>query len=147
MKREYEPPFAHRIDAGEGVALEGNYGVYFADNLCGKVQVRKQGLYYLFVCRCQLSGDVICCLKAVFPGEERKLGILVPMDGGFGLQRKVPVKHFDGKPLRFIVSVKGEESAGLFAPIYPDEPFMYIEKLKDGYLARKNKQIGAVFPG
>lgn len=127
--------------------MEGNYGVFFADNLCGKVQVRKQGLYYLFVCRCQLSGDIICCLKAVFPEEEQKIGVLVPMDCGFGLQKKIPVKHFNGKPVRFLACVKGEEAAGIFAPIYPDEPFMYIEKLKDAYLARKNNQVGAVVPG
>lgn len=137
----------HRMAVGEGITLEGNYGVYFSDKLCGKVQVRKQGLYYLFICRCQISGDVICRLKAVFPTGEQSLGILVPIDDGFGLQTKIPVKHFTGHPLRFSVAVKEEESEGIFAPIYPDEPFMYIERLKDSYLARKNNQLGAVIPG
>lgn len=129
---------------GEAFILEGNYGVYFSDKLCGKVQVVRQGLYYLFVCRCQLTGDVVCRLTAVFPEKEHPLGILVPMDDGFGLRTKVPAKHFNGTPVRFTVSVKHDEGNGFFAPIYPEEPFLYIEKLKDAYLTKKNGQIGVI---
>lgn len=124
--------------------MEGNYGVYFSDKLCGKVQVLRQGLYYLFVCRCQITGDVVCQLKAVFPDTEQHLGILVPMDDGFGLRTKIPVKHFSGNPVKFAVSVKHDHSNEFFAPIYPEEPFLYIEKLKNAYLTRKYGQIGVI---
>ena len=127
---------------GEAFILEGNYGVYFSDKLCGKVQVLRQGLYYLFVCRCQLSGDVICRLTAVFQDREQQLGVLIPMDDGFGLRTKIPIKYFSGRPVKFKASAKNDIFTGFFAPIYPEEPFQYIEKLKDAYLSKKDGQIG-----
>ena len=42
--------------------MEENYGVYFGNRPVGKVQVTRQGLYYHFLCRCELTGDVMCRL-------------------------------------------------------------------------------------
>lgn len=124
--------------------MEGSYGVYFGKQLCGKVQVLRQGLYYRFVCRCRLSGDVVCRLRACFPDREENLGILVPMDGGFGLSTMLPVKRFTGTCSGFRIVPRQEEKKGTFVPIYPEEPFAYIERLKNAFLAIQNGQIGAV---
>jgi len=122
--------------------MEGNYGVYFGDRLCGKVQVLRQGLYYRFVCRCHLTGEVICSLRAVFPDREESLGVLVPMDDGFGLSTRIPAKRFDGKLIRFRAAARQEIIKEFFSPIYPEEPFGYLELLKKAYLVKKDGQIG-----
>lgn len=127
--------------------MEGNYGVYLGEKLCGKVQVLRQGLYYRFICRCQLSGDVVCRLKVCCGGDEENLGVLIPMDGGFGLNTQVPVKRFSGKPVRFRIAARQEESSGTFVPIYPEEPFAYIERLKDAFLRIQNGQVGVLLTG
>ena len=126
--------------------MEGNYGVYFGSQLAGKVQVIRQGLYYRFICRCQLSGDVVCRLLVSCGDRQENLGVVVPMDGGFGLDTKLAVKRLGQGTMAFQLRPKHEVAEGRFVPIYPEEPFAYIERLKEGFLARKDGQLGVILP-
>ncbi len=122
--------------------MEGTYGVYFGKDPVGKVQVRRQGLYYYFACRCRISGDVVCRLQIRCGDTRENLGIPVPVEDGFGLNTKLPVKRLgQGKPEFFLVP-RHEKTEGTFAPIYPDEPFAYIGRLKEAFLVKKDGQLG-----
>lgn len=131
------------IECGKGaLLLEGTYGVYFGNQLMGKVQVLRQGLYYRFICRCQLTGDVVCRLSVACGDKQESLGVVVPMDGGFGLDTLLPAKRLgQGKP-EFLLLPKHDVPAGKFVPICPEEPFAYIERLKESFLVRKGQQVG-----
>lgn len=133
------------IECGKGaLLLEGTYGVYFGNQLMGKVQVLRQGLYYRFICRCQLTGDVVCRLLVACGDKQESLGVVVPMDGGFGLDTLLPAKRLgQGKP-EFLLLPKHDVPAGKFVPICPEEPFAYIERLKESFLVRKGQQVGIV---
>lgn len=122
--------------------MEGNYAVTFGNRQCGKVQVLQQGLYYRFVCRCRISGDVLCRLRVSCGGKREELGVLIPTDDGFGLDKKVPVKYFDEGIPEFTLYAKADAPDGKFVPIIPEEPFSYITKLKTAYLVRKGGQAG-----
>ena len=141
MRRITYPPCG--IDCGKGaLLLEGNYVVTFGNRPCGNVQVVKQGLYYRFICRCQLAGDILFRLRVSCGGCREDLGILVPTDGGFGLEKRIPVKYFcQGLP-EFKLYAHVEEPEGKFVPIVPEEPFSYIAKLKSSYLVRRDGQVG-----
>lgn len=118
--------------------------MYFGNQLAGKVQVLKQGLYYRFICHCQLTGDVVCRLCVTCGGKQESLGILVPVGGGFGLDTKIPAKRLGEGSMEFRLIPKHEVTSGKFVPIYPEEPFAYIERLKDAYVTRKYGQIGVI---
>lgn len=122
--------------------MEGIYYVYFGKKPSGKVNVIRQGLYYHFRCRCHLSGDVVCRLVITCGSQQENLGIVVPMDGGFGLDTKLPVKRFSSEEPVFSLLPKTVSAEGNFVPIYPDEPFAYIEHLKNAFLVRKYGQAG-----
>lgn len=122
--------------------MEGIYGVYLGKQLSGKVQVTRQGLYYKFACRCQLTGDVVYRLEVTSGNSRENLGILVPMDGGFGLDTKVPVKRFQEGETGFQLLPKHEKSSGTFVAIYPEEPFAYISRLKSAFLVKQNGRMG-----
>ena len=126
--------------------MEGTYPVFFGQAQVGKVQVRKQGLYYRIFCRCRMTGDVVCRL-AVQCGQNREnLGVVVPVEGGFGLEKSVPCKRLgEGEP-EFRLLPKHEKASGTFVPIYPEEPFAYIRNLKDAYFERRYGQAGVVIP-
>ncbi len=124
--------------------MEGTYGVYFGKQMMGKVQVIRQGLYYRFLCRCQLTGDVVCRLLVSCNDARESLGIVVPMSGGFGLETRLPVKRLGEGEMSFTLVPKCDLQNGRFIPIYPDEPFEYIEKLKDAYLTKREGQLGIV---
>ncbi len=126
--------------------MEENYGVYFGKELAGKVQVVKQGLYYHFHCRCRLSGDVVCRLQVGCGRNRESLGIVVPMGDGFGVDTRLPVKRIGEGSMTFTLVPKHEAVSGRFVPVYPEEPFAYIQLLKNAYLVRQNGQTGVMLP-
>lgn len=117
--------------------MQENYDVRFGNRVVGNVCVQKQGLYYSFCCRCVLSGDVICRLQVQSAKTKIDLGILVPIGHGFGLDTKIPVKRLDKESVEFIIVPKHIKSPGMLVPVYPEEPFAYIGKLKDAFLVKK----------
>lgn len=124
--------------------MEGNYPVLLGEQSIGKVQVLRQGLYYRFICRCQLTGEVIYKLVVTCQDHQENLGICVPVSGGFGIDTKLPVKRLGEGVPTFRAVPKHTELEGKFVPVYPDEPFAYIARLKDAYFARQEEQIGVV---
>lgn len=124
--------------------MEGNYPVYFGTQPVGKVQVLRQGLYYKFHCRCQLSGEVICRLYVTSADKRESLGVVVPMGEGFGLDTRLAAKRLgEGKP-QFHLAPKQEKPERKLVPISPEEPFAYLSRLKDAYLTEQNGQPVAV---
>ena len=111
------------------------------------MQVTRQGLYYRFVCRCKLTGEVVCRLYISCGGQQENLGVVVPSGDGFGLDTRLPVKRFrEGEP-SFSLIPKHEMVSGQFVPIVPEEPFAYIERLKTSFLVRKYGQLGIEIDG
>ena len=122
--------------------MVGDYEVFFGNQQAGKVQVTRQGLYYRFVCRCRLTGEVVCRLYVSCGGQQENLGVVVPMGDGFGLDTRQPVKRFrEGEP-SFSLIPKNEVPSGQFVPIIPEEPFAYLERLKTSFLVKKYGQMG-----
>lgn len=126
--------------------MEGNYAVWFGSQQAGKVQVQRQGLYYRFICRCSLTGDVVCRLMVTCGDKQENLGVVVPMDGGFGLDTRLAVKKIGEGKMDFLLVPKHEtaKAAGKFVPIYPEEPFTYIARLKEAFFIRQNGQAGVI---
>ena len=122
--------------------MEGTYGVYVGETMCGKVQVQKEGLYYRFFCRCKPAGEQVCKLRVQFPNSEVNLGVLIPEGDGFGLSTRIPAKRFQGIPVRFVLTPVHDIPEGKFIPITPEEPFAYIERLKEAYLIKKGPNLG-----
>ncbi len=124
--------------------MEGNHTLTFGSREVGQVRVTREGLYYRFSCTCRMPGDVISRVTVSCGGKTESLGILVPGAGGFALETKLPVKRLgQGDPV-FTVVPNSQVVAGKFIPIKPEEPFTYIERLKDAYLARRNGELGIV---
>lgn len=119
--------------------------VTIGEKSVGRVQVRRQGLYYVFHCRCRLSGESPWNLIVSCGDRRENLGILVPVDGGFGLDTRRPVKNLGEGRLEFSLKPKQDRLRTHFSPIYPEEPFDYLCRLKDAFLEIRNGQIGAAW--
>ena len=124
--------------------MEGNYEVCFGKETVGKVQVLRQGLYYRFICRCRLTGDVVCRLVVRCGDATENLGIVVGTGDGFGLDKKIPVSHLGEGKMEFLLLPKSDKLGGQFIPIHPEEPFAYIARLQDAFFARQGGQAGIV---
>ncbi len=122
--------------------MVGRFDVKIGDVPVGTVSVEKQGLYYYFSCRCRLSGRGMHRLVVSCGGTKADLGICVPLEGVFGLDKRLPCKRFSpGKP-EFALIPRGNQ--GKFVPVYPEEPFAYMSKLKDAFLEIRDGQAGIV---
>ena len=117
----------------------------FGDRPVGYVRVERQGLYYVFRCRVRLSGEAAFRLLTTCGEKQEDLGILVPMEGSFGLDTRRPVKRLGEGELTFRLVSKHNAPRTHFAPISPEEPFAYLQRLKDAYLAEKDGQRGAAW--
>jgi hypothetical protein len=118
------------------------YDAYMADQVVGVVTVERQGLYYCFDCRCRLPAGSLCRMVAEQGLRREKLGILVPQGGVFCLKAKLAIKRFGEGEFLFRVLPKYPTGLGFFAPVYPDEPFKYISRLKSAFLEIRNGQLG-----
>lgn len=121
--------------------MEEKYAVSFGNEQVGKVSVQRRGLYYRFRCRCRITGGAVYRVRVRCGEIQESLGILVPMEGGFGLDTQIPVKRLGEGEMEFFMVPKYESSPVAIAPVYPEEPFAYISRLKDAYLVRQNGEL------
>ena len=124
--------------------MVGTYEIFQGDKIIGRAAVEKQGLYYRFSCRCDPEGEGMRRLEVRCGGKGEDLGICVPMDGRFGVEKKLPCKRFPEGTPEFRIRSGEEKPKGTFVPIYPEEPFAYMAKLKDAFLTHQADQLGIV---
>ena len=120
------------------------YSVIQADKMVGTAEVAREGLYYRIRCRCTLTGETVSRVLVRCGEREEGLGILVPEDGAFVLETRIPVKKIGEGPLSFSAVPKHGPMEGRFVPLSPEEPFRYISRLKDAYLEIRNGRVGVV---
>lgn len=136
-----------RIGLRQGVIfLKTEYSIQFAGETIGCADVERQGLYYRISCRCRLSGEVPVRIHLMHRHGETDLGLCVPMESGFGIDTRIPVKRAGEEITGFYAVASAGSSAAFFVPVSPDEPFQYISRLKDCFLSRRGDRIGVVLP-
>ena len=123
--------------------MEGRFPVTLGGETVGSVLVQPQGLYQYYVCRCDLSGEVMMDLYLQTGQEEKKLGLLTPCSGGFGLDRRISGGSVM-QEARFFLRPRRSVGNGNFCPVSEQEPFAYLQKLERGFLTIQNGQIGLV---
>ena len=121
--------------------MEGCYEVFNGNDVVGKVQLIRQGLYYRVICRCCLSEDMVRRLYAVQENSRENLGVLVPEEDGLVLDKKIPVKRISDKTTRFLLSAGDSKMRGKLVPVSPEEPFLYIDRLKSAFLETENGKV------
>jgi hypothetical protein len=113
--------------------LEGNYDVTLVGEVVGRVNLRREGLYYRVSCRCRVEDDKVHRLYAA--GE--KLGVLIPEHGELTLETRVAAKR-----LKTGCEFTLNQKSGEFIPIRPGEPFDHLDKLRKGRFAFRDGEPG-----
>ena len=125
--------------------MEGSYPIYLGSEQMGQAQVSRQGLYYHFACECELSGEVIYRIVVTCGGKSESLGIPAPEGVRFTLNSRLPVSKLGQGELKFQLLPRHPKAEEAFIPLSPEEPFAYLQQLKDAYLLRRNGQLGIGF--
>ena len=122
--------------------MERCYEVMYGNDAIGKVQVIPQGLYCRIICRCRGTYEQVLRLFADAQGHRENLGVLIPEGDGLLLDRKIPAKRLGTGNLRFYLSSGCGCDGGHFVPICPEEPFLYISRLKTAFLESEQGKVG-----
>ena len=122
--------------------MDGQFEVLLGNRGVGKVEVIREGLYYRVVCRCILPIGGVYRLYALQNSGRENLGVVIPDGDGFLLDKKVPAKRLGNGPFQFVLSSGAPSLSGEFIPISPEEPFLYIDRLKNAFLESENGKIG-----
>lgn len=119
------------------IFLCGNYEIYLGQDAIGQVQVSREGLYYHFSACCRIESGGIFQLLGQWSGSSVQIGILVPEENGFCLETRIPLKRFPAGCPVFHVTPR-HHSAANEIPVYPEEPFQYLSRLRSAYMLRRN---------
>lgn len=120
------------------------YPVELGENTVGWAEISREGLYARFQCQCQLSGTVMHRVLVRMGQQTEDLGILIPDQGGYALNTRIPIKRLgDGKPVFWVVP-HVRKPQGVFYPICPEEPFTYLARIRKAHMETREGQIGIV---
>jgi hypothetical protein len=141
----FNAPLLHNLQQG-GCFMIGVHPIYLGDDIIGEARIDRQGLYYLFSCRCDLTGEVMCRVVVQTDGGQVNLGIPVPDGWVFTLKTRVPVKHFEGVFKRIFIIPRHPRVKEVFIPLSPEEPFRYLQRLKHARLKVLEGKLGVLLP-
>ena len=125
--------------------MVGTYPILLGTEVAGQATVDKQGLYYCFSCRCQLTGEVIYRITVTCGAHSESLGIPAPEGRQFSLKAKIPASRFEEGEPTFRLVPRHTSVGENFIPLSPETPFPYLKRLERAYLAKKDGQLGIVF--
>lgn len=135
--------------------MQQTHSVLWNGNRAGTLQLTREGLYYRVDCSCNTIDKQIYRLLGRWGDTQLRLGVLIPEGNEMRLRTKIPAKKLAGKQTEFwlerVCTAKQEpvnlQRDGRYIPIYPDEPYAYLSKLKDSYLEIRNGQPGLMITG
>lgn len=81
--------------------MSETYDITYEGAPVGTAKLEKQGLYYKLSCRCPLPGDGLYRVHVVCGQKREDLGICVPMENLFGMDKSVPIKRLGEGQMSF----------------------------------------------
>ena len=151
--------------------MADTYEIVYEGKPVGSVRTEKQGLYLCFHCRCALPDGRMYRIHVCSGDKREDLGICIPVEGKFGMDKKIPSKRLgegaltfqlvpkDWKPEKFVAEpelpvqeevltepepVIAEEPEGIFVPVSEEEPFQQLDMLEDAVMDVRGDQVGIV---
>ena len=124
--------------------MDGRYEVFQDGKAVGTVEVRREGLYFRFFCRCCPAGGEMMRLWMICGEDETDLGVCVPMEGAFGTEKRIPARQCGPGQAQFCLYHKDDILRGRFIPLSPEEPFQYLHRLETAFLERRGTRLGIV---
>ena len=149
------------------------YEIFYDKQCVGTATMKREGLYLCFSCRCRLPDNGLYRIHVTDGDRRGDLGICVPMDDNFGMDKKLPAKGLGEGILRFELLPKDwkpqeititepdvpakeetsapeeepdfyDEPSQQFLPVSEDEPFDYLDKLENAHMEIRDDQPGIV---
>ena len=126
--------------------MDGTWNVNFEGRIVGTCRIWREGLYARFSCRCNRVAEDICRLFLCCGEVTVDLGILVPVENGFGLDRRLPLRSLpDESYPEFCIRLPERPLVGKFIPVKEGEAFCALSRLADARFGKKDAAVGVFF--
>ena len=122
--------------------MDGTWNVYFENRAVGTCTLRREGLYIRIVCSCDRVVNGICRLMMQCSDGSADLGILIPVDSGLGLDRKLSSKALPQGEPRFTVRIPDKQSKEIFVPVKDGESFACLAGLAEARFGKQGGETG-----
>ncbi len=124
--------------------MEQIRNILYQGKAIGTVCMTRQGLYTLLCCRCTLPDSRIYKLQAVTERGSLSLGIPCPIEGGFGLDTRIPTGRLGQGSITFTVVCRDAPQRKL--PLDPDLPFPCLSQLEHCRLLQEDGRNYVLLP-
>ena len=121
--------------------MEDTYEIQYHGEPVGHVRTQKQGLYLCFHCRCTLPDESMYRIHALGEAGREDLGICVPMDGSFGMDKKIPLKRLGEGGLTFQLVPKDWKPEETVIEPEPQMPVHEEEKIVEQITEEQNLEM------
>jgi len=122
--------------------MEKIYDVFSGGQRVGSVQLRKRGLYWQFDCHCKPVGKQVFRLEMKMGDQWKSLGIPVPEGECWCLSTRIPIRQMENSAEKFRLTPLGEAPKGRFLPVYEQQPFPELSRVRKGKLAIRDGVVG-----
>ena len=122
--------------------MDGTWNVYFENRAVGSCTLRREGLYIRIVCSCDRVVNGICRLMMQSSDGSADLGILIPVDSGLGLDRKLSSKALPQGEPRFTVRIVDKQRKEIFVSVKDGESFACLASLAEARFGKQGGEAG-----
>lgn len=109
--------------------------IYMGSVVVGQASLQRQGLYVLISCRCDLPAGQIYRLCIHFLDSKIPLGVCVPDNGCFFLQKRIASKRLGTNAYKIVVET---DNPGVNLPIQTYGQADYLHRLSCARFCRKD---------
>ncbi len=118
------------------------YNVMYKNEIAGKAEVTVEGLYTYFHCVCTLPQTDIFRIRMTCDGRSVDLGVCVPFEGKYVVNKKISTKHAGAGEMAFEIVSSQNNSEKMFIRLDENKAFPCISKLKNATLSVSNETVG-----
>ena len=113
------------------------YNIYLGEEKVGEATVKREGLYYHFLCSSNLPAGTIYCVILRCAEKEFNLGVCVPEGDLFYTGKRIPMKQFSNSDFQFCIEEKNKRPQKSVT-VNPQRPIAYLEHLENAYFCSNN---------
>ena len=127
--------------------MEKSYPIFCDERNVGTANVRMAGLYMQISCMCRFSDQKIYKLYAQCAGRNFPLGIPIPNNGVFMLEKRIPAKCLQEADIRFIALCNNSASDENAYCVFQDKPFDQLADINESsYLQQNADRVQIMIP-
>lgn len=112
--------------------MDRSYPITYHQQCIGSAKMHKEGLYMQIRCVCRFPDKQIYKLYASCNNQQIELGIPIPKNLEFVLEKRIPIKQLSDTEVKFYAKRKNNALPAEGIPVSADCPFERLADLHEG---------------